>query len=218
MGSAAPAPPVNQPPVARISATPTSGAAPLAVVFDGAGSSDPDGDDLDTYLRFDQVGNDMTIAREEIFGPVAPLFRFADEAEAVAMANDTEFGLAGYVCGRNVGRALAVAERIEAGVMGVNRGFISDPAAPFGGFKQSGLGREVRVTDRTLGFLQVRLGVVEADQVALQRGRLERTQAATQAGHLADHLINDLCRAGNVIGEALCLAASKFIQSARSTA
>lgn len=78
----------------------------------------------------------------EIFGPVATLVAFDTDDEVVARANDTIFGLAAYVCGRNTGRALAVAGRIEAGVIGINRGFVSDPAAPFGGFKQSGIGRE----------------------------------------------------------------------------
>ena len=82
------------------------------------------------------------ILNVEIFGPVATLVPFDDLDEVVAKANDTEYGLAAYVIGRDVGRAIAVAERIDAGVMGINRGFISDPAAPFGGFKQSGLGRE----------------------------------------------------------------------------
>jgi len=78
----------------------------------------------------------------EIFGPVAPVVSFADEAEAVALANATPFGLAAYVYTSDLARALRVSERIDAGMVGVNRGFISDPAAPFGGVKQSGLGRE----------------------------------------------------------------------------
>jgi succinate-semialdehyde dehydrogenase/glutarate-semialdehyde dehydrogenase len=88
------------------------------------------------------IPGDCEILHTEIFGPVATIVPFDDIDEVVEKANDTEFGLAAYVCGQNVGRALSVAERIEAGVMGINRGFISDPAAPFGGFKQSGLGRE----------------------------------------------------------------------------
>jgi len=82
------------------------------------------------------------ILSTEIFGPVATLIPFDSDSEAVALANKTIFGLAAYVCGGNVGRALSVAERIEAGIVGINRGFVSDPSAPFGGFKQSGLGRE----------------------------------------------------------------------------
>jgi len=85
---------------------------------------------------------DMRMAREEIFGPVAPLFRFADEAEAIRMANDTEFGLASYFYARDVGRIFRVAEALEYGMVGVNSGLISTEIAPFGGVKSSGLGRE----------------------------------------------------------------------------
>ncbi|QQR38288.1 NAD-dependent succinate-semialdehyde dehydrogenase [Devosia rhizoryzae] len=82
------------------------------------------------------------MAREEIFGPVAPLYRFSTEDEAVALANDTEYGLAAYVFTGDLKRGLAVSGRIEAGMIALNRGLVSDPAAPFGGVKQSGLGRE----------------------------------------------------------------------------
>ena len=84
----------------------------------------------------------MRVAREEIFGPVAPLFRFKDEAEAIRMANDTEFGLASYFYARDVGRIFRVAEALEYGMVGVNSGLISTEIAPFGGVKSSGLGRE----------------------------------------------------------------------------
>jgi succinate-semialdehyde dehydrogenase/glutarate-semialdehyde dehydrogenase len=84
----------------------------------------------------------MRVAREETFGPVAPLFRFASEAEAVAMANDTEFGLAAYFYSRDVARCWRVGEALEYGMVGVNTGLISNEVAPFGGIKQSGLGRE----------------------------------------------------------------------------
>ncbi len=84
----------------------------------------------------------MRIAREETFGPVAPLFRFATEAEAIAMANDTEYGLAAYVYTRDHGRAWRVPEALEYGMVGLNTGLISTEVAPFGGVKQSGLGRE----------------------------------------------------------------------------
>jgi succinate-semialdehyde dehydrogenase/glutarate-semialdehyde dehydrogenase len=86
------------------------------------------------------------IAREEIFGPVAAIYRFETEDEAVALANDTEYGLAAYVYSSDLARALRVGGRIETGMVGVNRGLMSDPAAPFGGVKQSGLGREGGVT------------------------------------------------------------------------
>ncbi|WP_313951440.1 NAD-dependent succinate-semialdehyde dehydrogenase [Accumulibacter sp.] len=84
----------------------------------------------------------MRVAREETFGPVAPVFRFSDEAEAIRMANDTEFGLAAYFYSRDVGRCLRVGEALEYGMVGVNTGVISNEVAPFGGVKQSGLGRE----------------------------------------------------------------------------
>ena len=88
------------------------------------------------------VTRDMRLAREEIFGPVAPVFRFKTEAEAIAMANDTEFGLASYFYSRDVGRIFRVGEGLEYGMVGVNTGLISTCEVPFGGVKQSGLGRE----------------------------------------------------------------------------
>ena len=88
------------------------------------------------------VTTDMAVTREETFGPVAPLFRFKTEEEAIAMANDTEFGLAAYFYSRDVGRVFRVAEAIEAGMVCVNSGILSNEVSPFGGVKQSGLGRE----------------------------------------------------------------------------
>jgi len=88
------------------------------------------------------VTTGMLVAREETFGPVAPLFRFHTEAEAVQMANDTEFGLASYFYSRDISRVWRVAEALEYGIVGVNTGLISTAVAPFGGVKQSGLGRE----------------------------------------------------------------------------
>ncbi len=88
------------------------------------------------------VTSDMLVAREETFGPLAPLFRFKTEDEVIAMANDTEFGLASYFYARDIGRVWRVAEAIESGMVGVNTGIISTEVAPFGGVKQSGLGRE----------------------------------------------------------------------------
>ncbi|MBJ7220913.1 MULTISPECIES: NAD-dependent succinate-semialdehyde dehydrogenase [unclassified Brenneria] len=88
------------------------------------------------------VTRDMRFAREETFGPVAPLFQFSDEAEVVAMANDTEFGLAAYVYTRDAIRQWTVPEALEYGMVGINTGLISNEVAPFGGVKQSGLGRE----------------------------------------------------------------------------
>jgi succinate-semialdehyde dehydrogenase/glutarate-semialdehyde dehydrogenase len=88
------------------------------------------------------VAADAAILRTEIFGPVAPITTFSSEEEAVTLANDTEYGLVAYVYTGDLARGLRVSERIEAGMVGLNRGLVSDPAAPFGGVKESGLGRE----------------------------------------------------------------------------
>ncbi|OQX06632.1 MAG: succinate-semialdehyde dehydrogenase (NADP(+)), partial [Desulfobulbaceae bacterium A2] len=88
------------------------------------------------------VRPDMRIAHEETFGPVAPLFSFRDEEQAVALANDTEYGLASYFYSRDLGRVWRVAERLEYGMVGINTGILSTEAAPFGGIKSSGIGRE----------------------------------------------------------------------------
>ncbi|WP_338846658.1 NADP-dependent succinate-semialdehyde dehydrogenase [Massilia sp. W12] len=88
------------------------------------------------------VTSDMRVAKEETFGPLAPLFRFKTDEEVLQMANDTEFGLASYFYSRDIGRIWRVAEGLESGMVGVNTGLISNEIAPFGGIKQSGLGRE----------------------------------------------------------------------------
>src|SRR5947207_2336025 len=88
------------------------------------------------------VTTDMMITREETFGPVAPLYRFKSEDEAIRMANDTEFGLAAYFYSRDIGRIWRVAEALEYGIVGINEGIISTEIAPFGGMKESGIGRE----------------------------------------------------------------------------
>ncbi len=85
---------------------------------------------------------DMLAFREETFGPLAPIFKFSNEAEAIAMANDTQFGLAAYFYSQNIGRIWRVAEALEYGMVGINEGIISNETAPFGGVKESGLGRE----------------------------------------------------------------------------
>lgn len=94
----------------------------------------------------DNVPPDAEIAHVEIFGPVAPVYRFTTEEEAIRMANDTEYGLAAYVYSGDLTRALRVGKGLESGMIAINRGLMSDPAAPFGGVKQSGLGREGGVT------------------------------------------------------------------------
>lgn len=93
-----------------------------------------------TVLR--NVPTDARLTREEIFGPVAPITTFTDETEVLAEANDTEFGLVSYVYTQDITRALRVSERLETGMVGLNQGMVSNPAAPFGGVKHSGLGRE----------------------------------------------------------------------------
>jgi acyl-CoA reductase-like NAD-dependent aldehyde dehydrogenase len=91
---------------------------------------------------FSDVRNDMTIAQEEIFGPVVVVIPFKNESDAVAMANDSMYGLAGTIWTRDVGRAHRVAGAVETGVLGINTPSTAMPALPFGGYKQSGIGRE----------------------------------------------------------------------------
>ena len=88
------------------------------------------------------VTTDMVITKEETFGPVAPLYRFKTDDEVIKMANDTEFGLAAYFYSRDIGRIWRVAEGLEYGIVGINEGIISTEIAPFGGMKESGIGRE----------------------------------------------------------------------------
>ena len=88
------------------------------------------------------VTSEMKCAKEETFGPVAPVFRFETEAEAVQLANATEFGLASYFYSRDVGRIFRVSEALEYGMVGINVGILATEHVPFGGVKQSGLGRE----------------------------------------------------------------------------
>ena len=88
------------------------------------------------------VTQDMAVAREETFGPLAPLFKFHTQEEVIAMANNTEYGLAAYIYTKNMARLWEVGEELEYGIVGINTGIISTEVAPFGGVKQSGLGRE----------------------------------------------------------------------------
>lgn len=106
------------------------------------GQRDGAGDLFYAPTVLEGVTPDMAVAREEIFGPVAPLIAFDEEDEAVALANDTPYGLAAYVYTRDLGRAFRVGEALEYGMVGINEGILSSAAAPFGGIKQSGYGRE----------------------------------------------------------------------------
>tara|TARA_Y100001970_G_scaffold292799_1_gene435896 strand:+ start:3775 stop:5256 length:1482 start_codon:yes stop_codon:yes gene_type:complete len=112
-----------------------------AKVISGGGRHDLGG----TFFQptvLSEVNTDMKVTREETFGPVAPLYRFETEEEALEMANDTEFGLAAYFYSRDIGRIWRVMEGLEYGIVGVNEGIISTEVAPFGGMKESGTGRE----------------------------------------------------------------------------
>ncbi|MBC7414377.1 MAG: NAD-dependent succinate-semialdehyde dehydrogenase [Herminiimonas sp.] len=106
------------------------------------GARDPRGPHFYAATVLSDVTADMKIMREETFGPVAAVVRFATEAEVIAAANDTDFGLASYFYSRDIGRVWRVAEQLEYGMVGINTGLISNEVAPFGGVKQSGLGRE----------------------------------------------------------------------------
>jgi succinate-semialdehyde dehydrogenase/glutarate-semialdehyde dehydrogenase len=112
-----------------------------ATVLTGGGRPDPEGCFYEPTV-LTEVPPEATLLREEIFGPVAPVVTFDDEDEAIRLANDTEYGLVAYLYTGDLARGLRVSERLEAGMIGLNRGLVSDPAAPFGGVKQSGIGRE----------------------------------------------------------------------------
>jgi succinate-semialdehyde dehydrogenase/glutarate-semialdehyde dehydrogenase len=112
-----------------------------ATVLKG-GQRHPNGGRFFSPTVLTEVTSDMAVAREETFGPVAPLFRFETDADAIALANRTEFGLAAYFYGRDIARIWRVAEALEYGIVGVNTGLISTEVAPFGGVKESGIGRE----------------------------------------------------------------------------
>jgi succinate-semialdehyde dehydrogenase/glutarate-semialdehyde dehydrogenase len=106
------------------------------------GARDKAGDNFYQPTVLANVPANALVAQEETFGPVAPLFRFKTDAEAIALANDTDFGLAAYLFAKDAARIWNAAEGIESGMVGINTGFISNEVAPFGGVKQSGLGRE----------------------------------------------------------------------------
>jgi succinate-semialdehyde dehydrogenase/glutarate-semialdehyde dehydrogenase len=132
---------INRDAVERIAALVADAETRGATVLSGGRALDRDGFYFPPTV-LSGVPAEAEITRAEIFGPVAPIATFRDEAEAVALANDTEYGLIAYVYTRDLARGLRVSERLESGMIGLNRGVVSDPAAPFGGVKQSGLGRE----------------------------------------------------------------------------
>jgi len=132
---------IDAPSLAKVEALVADAVAKGARVLTG-GSRHPRGGTYYQPTVLTDVTREMRCAREEIFGPVAPLFRFRTEAEAIELANATEYGLAGYFFARDLGRVWRVAEALEYGIVGVNTGIISNEVAPFGGVKQSGIGRE----------------------------------------------------------------------------
>ncbi|WP_320188384.1 NAD-dependent succinate-semialdehyde dehydrogenase (plasmid) [Agrobacterium rosae] len=132
---------INRKAVGRIGALVEDAKARGATVLAGGGPLDRDGYFFAPTVLAD-VSPQSEIASEEIFGPIAAITTFATEDEAIELANDTEYGLISYVYTRDLARGLRVSESMDSGMVGLNRGLVSDPAAPFGGTKQSGLGRE----------------------------------------------------------------------------
>lgn len=132
---------INEDAVAKVQEHISDALAKGATVIEGGGRSELGG----TFFQptvLTGVTSKMAVAKDETFGPVAPLFKFEDEDDVIAMANDTEFGLASYFYSRDLARVWRVAEALESGMVGINTGLISTEVAPFGGVKQSGLGRE----------------------------------------------------------------------------
>ena len=132
---------INQAAVEKVEAHISDAVAKGAKVVTGGGRHSLGGTFFQPTVLTD-VAPEMAVAKEETFGPLAPLFRFTDEAEAVQMANDTEFGLASYFYSRDLARVFRVAEALDYGMVGINAGIISTEIAPFGGVKSSGIGRE----------------------------------------------------------------------------
>jgi succinate-semialdehyde dehydrogenase/glutarate-semialdehyde dehydrogenase len=132
---------INARAVEKVEAHVADALAKGATVVTG-GARSPLGDGFFEPTVLTGVTSEMVVAREETFGPLAPVFRFDTEEEAIRLANDTEFGLAAYFYARDVGRIFRVAEGIEAGMVGINSGAISSELVPFGGVKESGNGRE----------------------------------------------------------------------------
>jgi succinate-semialdehyde dehydrogenase/glutarate-semialdehyde dehydrogenase len=132
---------VNREAVEKVDELVRDAVAKGATVITGGGRPDPDGCFYEPTV-LTEVPPGAHLLRKEIFGPVAPIVSFDTEDEAIRLANDTEYGLVAYLYTGDLARGLRVSERLEAGMVGLNRGLVSDPAAPFGGVKQSGIGRE----------------------------------------------------------------------------
>jgi len=132
---------INEGAVAKIESHIGDALAKGATLVAGGGRSDLGGSFFEPTIMTGMT-SDMLVAKDETFAPLAPVFRFSDEAEVVRMANDTCFGLAAYFFARDLGKVWRVAEALEYGIVGVNTGLISTEVAPFGGVKESGLGRE----------------------------------------------------------------------------
>tara|TARA_R110002020_G_scaffold14225_13_gene50428 strand:- start:6072 stop:6575 length:504 start_codon:yes stop_codon:yes gene_type:complete len=132
---------INQTAVDRIADLVKDAVAKGATVLTGGAASGGDGFYFPPTVLTGVTG-DADMVRDEIFGPIAPISVFETVDEAVALSNDSEYGLIAYVYTEDLKKGLQLAERFEAGMVGLNRGLVSDPAAPFGGVKQSGLGRE----------------------------------------------------------------------------
>ena len=132
---------VNEEAVEKVDALVRAALTHGATAITGGARADRPGFYFEPTVLLD-VASDSPMLAEEIFGPVAPIVTFDDEDEAIRLANDTDYGLVAYVYTRDLARGLRVSERLESGMIGLNRGLVSDPAAPFGGVKQSGIGRE----------------------------------------------------------------------------
>jgi succinate-semialdehyde dehydrogenase/glutarate-semialdehyde dehydrogenase len=132
---------IDQAAVEKVEAHIADATAGGAAVLSG-GSSDPRGGRFFTPTVLSDVLPGMLVTREETFGPLLPLIRFHSEAEVVAWANDSEYGLAAYLFTQDAERTWRIAEALETGMVGINTGMVSNEVAPFGGIKQSGLGRE----------------------------------------------------------------------------
>ena len=132
---------VNQESAAKVASLVQGALGSGARLVTGGGRPEREGFYFEPTVITD-VPRGSEILGEEIFGPVAPVITFTDEDDAVRMANDTEYGLVSYVYTGDLARGMRVSERLDSGMVGLNRGLVSDPAAPFGGTKQSGIGRE----------------------------------------------------------------------------